>query len=109
LVSSSGALQRWRRRRAEHDSGKVMLDVALAIALGGDYLADLAVVRAQPKRVGAVVSDPTVSRLIESLAAEADAAIAAIRVARRRSSRDGVGAQLTGRRRPARPGSRRAS
>lgn len=78
----SAALRPWRRPRAEHDPGKVVLDVGLAIALGGDCLADLAVVRAQSELFGAVASDPTVSRLIESLAAEPEAAVAAIRRAR---------------------------
>lgn len=32
--------------RARHDPGKVVLDLAVAIALGGDCLADLAVVGA---------------------------------------------------------------
>ena len=76
------ALRRWRRPRAEHDPGKVVLDVAFAIALGGDCLADLAVVRAQPDLFGAVASDPTVSRLVDTLAADADAAVTAIRRAR---------------------------
>lgn len=78
----SVALRRWRRPRAEHDPGKVVLDVALAVALGGDCLADLAVVRAQPELFGVVASDPTVSRLIDALAGDADAAVAAIRQAR---------------------------
>jgi hypothetical protein len=78
----STALRPWRRPRAEHDPGKVVCDVALAIALGGDCLADLAVVRAQPDLFGAVASDPTVSRLVDTLAGDADAAVAAIRSAR---------------------------
>jgi hypothetical protein len=78
----SSALRRWRRPRAEHDPGKVVLDVALAIALGGDCLADLAVARAQPELFGAVASDPTVSRLIDTLAGDAEEAVAAIRRAR---------------------------
>jgi len=78
----SAALRPWRRPRAEHDPGKVVLDVALAIALGGDCLADLAVVRAQPELFGTVASDPTVSRLIDTLSGDADAAVAAIRGAR---------------------------
>jgi hypothetical protein len=32
----SAALVRWRRPRAVHDPGKILLDVALAVALGGD-------------------------------------------------------------------------
>ena len=78
----SRALRPWRRRRAEHDPGKVLLDVALAIALGGDCLADLGVVRAQPDLFGVVASDPTVSRLIDTLADDAEASVTAIRTAR---------------------------
>ena len=43
------ALARWRAPRAAHDPGRVVLDLAVAIALGGDCLADVAVVRAQPE------------------------------------------------------------
>jgi hypothetical protein len=78
----SSALRGWRRPRAEHDPGKVVLDVALAIALGGDCLADLAVARAQPELFGAVASDPTVSRLIDTLAGDAEEAVAGLRRAR---------------------------
>lgn len=72
----------WRSDRAVHDPGKVLLDVATAVALGGDCLADVALVRAQPEVFGPVASDPTVSRLIATLAADMDAAVAAIRAAR---------------------------
>ena len=81
----SEGLAPWRAARSVHDPGKTVLDLAVAIALGGDCLADIAVVRAQPELFGAVASDPTVSRLIDTLAekpAEAIAAIAAIRAAR---------------------------
>jgi Transposase DDE domain group 1 len=78
----SAELAPWRAGRARHDPGKVMLDLAVAIALGGDCLADLAVVRAQPELFGEVASDPTVSRLISTLAADAPAALAALRAAR---------------------------
>jgi hypothetical protein len=44
----STELAPWRSARARHDPGKVVLDLAVAIALGGDCLADLAVVRANP-------------------------------------------------------------
>jgi hypothetical protein len=59
----SGALTPWRRARAVHDPGKILLDVALAVALGGDCLADVGVLRAEPAVFGQVASDPTVSRL----------------------------------------------
>ena len=59
--SLSAAVSPWGSPRAVHDPGKVLLDVATAVALGGDCLADVAVVRAQPEVVGSVASDPTVS------------------------------------------------
>jgi hypothetical protein len=75
-------LRRWRTPRMRHDPGKVLMDLAVAVALGGDCLADVAVLRAQPQLFGAVASDPTVSRLIATLAADAPAALAALRAAR---------------------------
>lgn len=78
----SRELALWRAARATHDPGKIVLDLAVAIALGGDCLADLAAVRCQPDLFGHVASDPTVSRLIASLATDVDAALAAIRGAR---------------------------
>jgi len=75
-------LGRWRSPRADHDPGKIVRDLAVAIALGGDCLADLGVVRSQPQLFGAVASDPTVSRLIATLAADSAAALAAFRAAR---------------------------
>lgn len=78
----SVALAPWCGRRARHDPGKVVCDVATAVALGGDCLADLAVVRAQSEIFGPVASDPTVSRLVSTLAADIDAVLPAIRAAR---------------------------
>lgn len=78
----SAALAPWRGRRATHDPGKILCDVATAVALGGDCLADLAIVRAQPQVFGPVASDPTVSRLVSTLAADVDTALPAIRAAR---------------------------
>jgi hypothetical protein len=78
----SAAMGPWRSVRATHDPGKVLLDTATAIALGGDCLADLAVVRAQPQLFGSVASDPTVSRLIATLADDVDDAVTALRTAR---------------------------
>ena len=72
----------WRAARTVHDPGKTVLDLAVAIALGGDCLADIAVVRAQPELFGLVASDPTVSRLIDALAERPVEAIAAIGCAR---------------------------
>lgn len=78
----STALAPWRRAGAQHDPGKVLLDLATAVALGGDCLADLAAVRSQPAIFGTVASDPTVSRLFAALASDVDAAVTAIRGAR---------------------------
>lgn len=78
----SAALAPWRKPRAVHDPGKVLLDVALATALGGDCLADVAMLRAEPGVFGPAASDPTVSRLIDALAAAGPKALTAIRTAR---------------------------
>lgn len=78
----SRALAPWRKPRAVHDPGKVLLDVALAVALGGDCLADVAMLRCEPAVFGPVASDPTVSRLIDTLAGSGEKALRAIRSAR---------------------------
>lgn len=78
----SVALAPWRKPRAVHDPGKVLLDVALATALGGDRLADVAMLRAEPDVFGPVASGPTVSRLIGALAAAGPKALTAIRSTR---------------------------
>ncbi len=75
-------LARWRKPMARHDPGKVVCDLAIALALGGDCLADVAILRAEPAVFGAVASDPTVSRMIDALAADPKRALAAIDTAR---------------------------
>jgi len=78
----SEGLARWRAPRAVHDPGKVIADLAAAVALGGDCLADIAVLREQPELAGPVASDPVVSRLVAMLAADGPQALKAIRAAR---------------------------
>jgi DDE family transposase len=78
----TAALGRWRPARAVHDPGKIVADLAIAVAAGGDCLADVAVLRAQPELFGPVASDPVVSRLVAALAADAPAALRVIRGAR---------------------------
>ena len=78
----SRSLSRWRRPSARHDPGKVVLDLAVALAVGGDCLADVAVLRGEPRVFGPVASDPTVSRTISALAGDAPRALAAIWAAR---------------------------
>jgi hypothetical protein len=78
----AGGLARWRAPRAVHDPGKILTDLAVALALGGDCLADVAVLRALPELAGPVASDPVVSRLVSVLAAEGPRSLRAIRTAR---------------------------
>jgi DDE family transposase len=78
----TAALERWRPGRAVHDPGKIVADLVVALALGGDCLADVAALRAEPQLYGPVASDPVVSRLVARLAADAPTALKAIRSAR---------------------------
>jgi hypothetical protein len=81
----SQGLARWRAPRAVHDPGKIVADLAAAVALGGDCLAGVAVLREQPELAGPVASDPVVSRLVRDLAADGPRALKAIRAARERA------------------------
>ena len=81
-VGLSAVRARWRRPGAVHDPAKVVLDLAVTLALGGDCLADVAVLCAEQGVWGLVASDPTVSRTIAALAADAPAALTAIDTAR---------------------------
>ncbi len=78
----SGALLPWRKPLAVHDPGKIVCDLAISLALGGDCLADAAVLRAEPAVYGRVASDPTISRLITTLAGDAPNVLKAIDAAR---------------------------
>jgi hypothetical protein len=78
----SQALWPWRRPLAVHDPAKVVCDLAVALGLGGDCLADIALLRAEPGVYGRVASDPTVSRTIDTLARNADRVLAALDAAR---------------------------
>jgi Transposase DDE domain group 1 len=78
----TAGLARWRAPRAVHDPGKILTDLVMTLALGGDCLADIAVLRSQTELAGPVASDPVVSRLVTALAADAPRALRAIRTAR---------------------------
>jgi len=80
--SLTRALAPWRKPAAVHDPAKVVLDLAVTLAVGGDCLADVAILRAEPGVYGPVASDPTVSRIIDALAADAPRTLAAINSAR---------------------------
>jgi len=78
----SAALSPWRKPLATHDPGKVLCDLAIALVLGGDCLADIGVLRTEPGIYARVASDPTVSRTIAALAADGDRVLGAIDDAR---------------------------
>ena len=56
-----------------HDPGKIILDLAVCVALGGRCLSDLSLLRCEKEVFGPVASDPTVSRLIGALADHVEA------------------------------------
>lgn len=62
----AAGLARWRKPLAIHDPAKVLTDLAVALGLGGDCLADIGLLRAEPGLFGLVASDPTVSRTIDA-------------------------------------------
>ncbi|MEO7059644.1 MAG: IS1380 family transposase [Lapillicoccus sp.] len=82
-VALREGLLRWRKPTAVQDPGKVLTDLALTLALGGDCLADAAVIRSEPGIYGRVASEATVSRTITTLAADADRVLAAVAGARK--------------------------
>lgn len=83
----SVGLARWRKPFAVHDPGKIIADLAISLALGGDCLADVALIRTEPGVYGRVASDPTISRLIARLAKDAGPALRAIHAARAEARR----------------------
>ena len=82
-ASLSKALSSWRRSWAVHDPGKIILDLAVCVALGGRCLSDLSLLRCDKEVFGPVASDPTVSRLVGTLADHVEAVEAAVNRARR--------------------------
>ena len=68
----SRALGPWRKSLARHDPAKVLLDLAISLALGGDACRDAALLRSEPGVYGRVASDATISRTITALAADVD-------------------------------------
>ena len=79
----SRVLSAWRRSWAVHDPGKIILDLAVCVALGGRCLSDLSLLRCGKEVFGPVASDPTVSRLIGALADHVEAVEAAVNRARK--------------------------
>lgn len=91
----SAGLVRWRRPAAEHDPAKVVLDLSVALALGEDFLADVAALRCGPGIYGSVVSNPSVPSTITAVAADSPAAIyTAARSARGCGSQSSPGCRI---------------
>jgi len=65
----TAALAQLRERNAGHDPGRVIRDLAVMLADGGDCLSDLRAVRDQAPLFGAVASDSTAFRVIDKIAA----------------------------------------
>lgn len=78
----STTLMSWRKPLAMHDPGKIVMDLAVSIAIGGDAVADVAALRSEPGVFGHVASDPTMSRLVAALAQDTTKALSAIASAR---------------------------
>ena len=57
-----------RRRRSAHDPGRVVRDLAVMLADGGDALCDLRTLRDQAALFGPVASDATAWRVIDGIA-----------------------------------------
>jgi hypothetical protein len=66
----SRALAPMRERRGRHDPGRVVRDLAVMLADGGDCLADLRAVRDQQVLFGPVASDATAFRVIDAIASD---------------------------------------
>ena len=79
----SRAMAATRTRRSAHDPGRVLVDLAVMVADGGTSLSDLRVLRDQPDLFGVVASDPTAWRVLDSIDANAMAAINAARASAR--------------------------
>jgi len=63
----SWAMAETRTRRSAHDPGRVLRDLVVMLADGGDCLTDLSAMRDQPDLFGQVASTPTAYRVIESI------------------------------------------
>ena len=63
----SAGLAPLRRRRGGHDPGRVVRDLAVMLADGGDALCDLRALRDQGALFGAVASDATAWRVIDGI------------------------------------------
>jgi Transposase DDE domain group 1 len=79
----SAAMAPTKQRRRGHDRGRVLVDLAVMLADGGEAISDLAVLRDQPNLFGEVASLPTAWRTLEAIDDDALVRIAAARAAAR--------------------------
>jgi len=79
----SAALAGLGRPRAVHDPGRVLVDLAVAVADGAECISDIAVLADRPGLFGPVASDSTVWRLLAQLGAAELDAVAVARAAAR--------------------------
>ena len=86
-----------KARRRGHDPGRVICDLALMLADGGECVSDLGGVRDQDALFGAVASDSTAFRVVDRIASEGllDELRAAHALARERFWKHGVPERLT--------------
>ena len=82
----SSALAETRERRSAHDPGRVLRDVAVMLADGGDCVTDVDAYRGQERLFGARASETTTHRVLKSIDEQLLAP-----GARRESGRTGAG------------------
>jgi hypothetical protein len=90
----SRGLAGMRERRGRHDPGRVVRDLAVMLADGGDCLTDPRAVRDQEPLFGAVASDATAFRVIDQVAAD-PSPLDALRAARARARENAWNAGAT--------------
>ena len=82
----SVAMAPTKQRRRGHDRGRVLVDLAVMLADGGETISDLAVLRDQPKLFGDVASLATAWRTLDAIDADALDRIATARAHARRAA-----------------------
>ena len=63
----SRALAPMAQRVRRHDPARVLVDLAVTLAAGGECISDLTVLRQQPELFGQVASTPTAWRVLDSI------------------------------------------
>jgi hypothetical protein len=79
----SAALAETRERRSAHDPGRVLRDVAVMLADGGDCVTDIDAYRGQERLFGARASETTTQRVLKSVDEQLLARVRAARAAAR--------------------------